>query len=491
MHLEMLEQGREQPRATWDLLVRSRVALLNQQLGRADLVLCASDRQRSLYLGQLAALGRVSPTTYEDDPHLERLIAVAPFGLDDAPAAPHARRRSRRGRRRRRRLPDPAVGRRHLQLVRSPRSHSRGPLARRPRAAHDARVPRHQAPGRRAHGDREGRDPTRRRTSARSAARSSSTTTGSRTRSAAVSSPRPTPASRRITPTSRPSSRSARASSTTSGPGLPMVVTAGDAFADLVEAERLGIVVPAGDEDALEAALEKVLYDEAFARAARKRVAAVRERFLWERTLEPLRRIAREPRRAADVDAAGGRDALAASTRGLLEPTDRPGLGRDLAWRGTTSGTAAFARSPAGSRRGGPKGDDAARSRALARAPPGPPRSPDASRHSPVSRSSRSSPRSSSFRCWRAGGRGHVGRDRARPIGGGIRGAGGRPRLLDPCPADRRRSPPTQERRRLVATSLHARMPGLARRLRRRRRDLGGPGPPVRAAARRPPWPPR
>jgi glycosyltransferase involved in cell wall biosynthesis len=116
--------------------------------------------------------------------------------------------------------------------------------------------------------------------------------------------------------------------------GLPMVVTAGDTFADLVEAERLGIVVPAGDQGALEAALEKVLYDEAFALAARERVEAVRERFQWERTLEPLRRIAREPRRAADVDAAGGRDALAASARGLLEPTGRPGVRRDarMAW---------------------------------------------------------------------------------------------------------------------------------------------------------------
>ena len=116
--------------------------------------------------------------------------------------------------------------------------------------------------------------------------------------------------------------------------GLPMVVTAGDTFADLVEEEGLGIVVPAGDGEALEAALEKALYDEAFALAARGRVKEVRERFMWERTLEPLRRIAREPKRADDVDAAGGRKALAATVRELLEPADRPGLRRDarMAW---------------------------------------------------------------------------------------------------------------------------------------------------------------
>ncbi len=76
-------------------MVRSRVALLNHQLVRADLVLCASERQRAFYLGQLAALGRISPVTYENDPALERLIAVAPFGLEATP--PQAARPALRG----------------------------------------------------------------------------------------------------------------------------------------------------------------------------------------------------------------------------------------------------------------------------------------------------------------------------------------------------------------------------------------------------------
>src|SRR5690606_8432192 len=29
--------------------------------------------------------GRITPTTYENDPELERLIALAPFGLDSVP----------------------------------------------------------------------------------------------------------------------------------------------------------------------------------------------------------------------------------------------------------------------------------------------------------------------------------------------------------------------------------------------------------------------
>jgi len=58
---------------------------LNAQLARGDLFLCASPKQRLFWLGHLAALGRVNPTTYDDDPTLESLIAVAPFGLPDTP----------------------------------------------------------------------------------------------------------------------------------------------------------------------------------------------------------------------------------------------------------------------------------------------------------------------------------------------------------------------------------------------------------------------
>ena len=333
IHLEMLEQGRGLPRATWDLLVRSRVALLNQQLTRADLVLCASERQRSLYLGQLAGLGRVSPTMYEHDPHLERLIAVAPFGLDAMPPqrAQAALRGVIKGIDGDSRILvwgggiynwfDPlaliravhalATRRPHTKLVflgtKHPSVEPMGIVKDAIRLAeklgalgnsvvfNDDWVPYEQRGNFLVEAD-----------------------AGVSTHHAHVE--------------TEFSSRTRILDYLWAG--LPMVVTAGDTFADLVEAERLGIVVPAGDEGALEAALEKVLYDDAFALAARGRVEAVRDRFVWEHTLEPLRRIAREPRRAADVDAAGGRDALAALARELLEPADRPGLRRDvrMAW---------------------------------------------------------------------------------------------------------------------------------------------------------------
>ncbi len=66
--------------------VRLSVDNLNRQLQRADFLMCASDRQRDLFIGQLCALGRANALTYDNDPTLRSLIDVVPFGLpDDSP----------------------------------------------------------------------------------------------------------------------------------------------------------------------------------------------------------------------------------------------------------------------------------------------------------------------------------------------------------------------------------------------------------------------
>ncbi len=333
MHLEMLEQGREQPRATWDLLVRSRVALLNHQLVRADLVLCASARQRSFYLGQLAALGRISPTTYDGDPELENLIAIAPFGLEAEP--PGATRPAVRGV-----VPgidgdsriliwgggvyswfDP------LLLIRAVHALAKN----RPHTALVFLGTRH--PGQEPMGIvKEAIDLAEELGVLGSAVVFNEDWVPYEERGSFL-----------IEADAGVSTHHAHVETEFSfrtrildylWAGLPMVVTEGDTFADLVREERLGIAVPAGDLDALTNALDTVLYDDAFAAAARERVAAARQRYLWETTLEPLRRIARTPRHAPDIEAAGGRDALATAARELLEPADRPGFARDLrvAW---------------------------------------------------------------------------------------------------------------------------------------------------------------
>jgi glycosyltransferase involved in cell wall biosynthesis len=59
-------------------------ATWNLQLARGDLFLCSSDEQRLFYLGFLTALGRINPENIADDPDLDRLARVVPFGVPDS-----------------------------------------------------------------------------------------------------------------------------------------------------------------------------------------------------------------------------------------------------------------------------------------------------------------------------------------------------------------------------------------------------------------------
>jgi len=61
-------------------------ATLMQSLLRGDLFLCASSAQRLFYLGALLATGRVNPIAFENDPHLDELIRIAPFGVPSGSA---------------------------------------------------------------------------------------------------------------------------------------------------------------------------------------------------------------------------------------------------------------------------------------------------------------------------------------------------------------------------------------------------------------------
>ena len=81
MHLEQLEQARSLPIQVWTDQVEQAATVLNQQMSRADFFICASERQRIFYLGQLASLGRLNPANYEHDLNFRGLIDVVPFGL--------------------------------------------------------------------------------------------------------------------------------------------------------------------------------------------------------------------------------------------------------------------------------------------------------------------------------------------------------------------------------------------------------------------------
>jgi glycosyltransferase involved in cell wall biosynthesis len=83
--LELVEHYREAPRR--DALLGQELAAL--RVGRlcrlADAVLVTGARQRDLWLGALAAQGRLNWDTAREDPRLERLLLEVPFGLPETP----------------------------------------------------------------------------------------------------------------------------------------------------------------------------------------------------------------------------------------------------------------------------------------------------------------------------------------------------------------------------------------------------------------------
>ncbi|AYF98349.1 glycosyltransferase [Protaetiibacter intestinalis] len=324
MHLEQLEQARELGSAAWEKQVSDATEVLNEQLERGDFFLCASERQRHFYLGQLAGLGRVNPSTYRGDPDLTGLIAVAPFGLSATP--PVHERDVLRG-------VLPGITADDKVLIWSgglynwfdPETLIRAVAdleERRGRVRLFFQGTKHPHPGvpemeiversRRLAGELDVLD-----------------------RAVFFNDSWVEYADRQnylLEADAGVSTHFAHVETTFSfrtrildylWAGLPMVVTDGDHFAGLVRERELGIVVPAGDVEALSAALEKVLFDDAFRDRVRENVARVREDYVWERTLLPLVDFIREPRRAADRSVVLPRRKSARRRR-------RSGLGHDV-----------------------------------------------------------------------------------------------------------------------------------------------------------------
>jgi hypothetical protein len=85
LHLERLELVKGEDLVTRAESVSEAVDTLNEQLARGDFFLCASQKQRDFWLGELAGVGRINPLTYDVDHTLNKLLAVVPFGLPDKP----------------------------------------------------------------------------------------------------------------------------------------------------------------------------------------------------------------------------------------------------------------------------------------------------------------------------------------------------------------------------------------------------------------------
>lgn len=79
--LENIELLRDASQAQRNERLRHDLALFGRQLAAGDHFLCATERQRDLYLGALLASGRVDGPRVASDPLLRGLIDVLPFGL--------------------------------------------------------------------------------------------------------------------------------------------------------------------------------------------------------------------------------------------------------------------------------------------------------------------------------------------------------------------------------------------------------------------------
>lgn len=304
VHLEQLEQlkqrGAVERRATHDLTVR----VLNEQLVRGDFFLCASEEQRHLWLGQLAAFGRLNPENYDRDPSLRSLIAVCPFGLPDDP--PTRRRPAIKGF-------VAGIGADDKVILWAGGVYNWFDPLTLVRAVHHIRA---------EHPD-------------------------VRLYFLGMKHPNPDVPEMHMAWQTRQladelgltgkhvffnegwvayderqdylldadvgvSTHFAHLETTFSfrtrmldylWAGLPIVATGGDAFGGLIEREGLGCTVSERDQDGLAAALALALYDEDFAARCRANVARVRAQFAWQHALAPLVAFCENPSRAADAPA--------------------------------------------------------------------------------------------------------------------------------------------------------------------------------------------
>ncbi len=276
---------------------RRDVALLAGQLRVGDCLLCATERQRDLYLGALLAVGRVGAELADTDPALRGLLRVVPFGLPTEPPPPAAPPWDGLD-------PDALVilwsgglwdWMDPLTLVRAmPQVLAAIPRVRlvflagaHPGNAHPMRMP-----GRARNLAHElgllGREVLFVERWVPYAERSGALL------NAAVAV--------YLHHESLESSYAAVRSRFLDHlwAGLPSVVSAGDAAAALVAARNLGRVVAPGDVEATAAALIALLSDDEQRRGCAERARAVAAEYTWERVAAPLLEFCRHPRRAPD-----------------------------------------------------------------------------------------------------------------------------------------------------------------------------------------------
>ncbi|GEL97655.1 glycosyltransferase family 4 protein [Cellulomonas terrae] len=301
-HIESLEVGRHQPLAQRDASLASALRELDAQIGRGDVFLCASDRQRDLWVGHLAAAGRLNPLTYDADPGLRDLVRIVPFGI--SPDAPVRRSVAIKG-------VVPGIGPDDLVVLWGGGVYNWfDPLT----LVRAVDALRHTVPEVRLYflGMKHPNPDVPEMRMARSV-RELSAELGL-TGTFVFFNEDWVPYERRAdylldadlgVSCHYPGIETEFSFRTRIldylWAGLPIVSTDGDAFAGLIEREGLGVAVPPEDVDALADALGGLLRDPLARAATAANVRRVAEDFTWPRVLAPVSAVCADPRRAADA----------------------------------------------------------------------------------------------------------------------------------------------------------------------------------------------
>jgi len=301
LHLEQLEQGRGKVLDLWNKQVNDATDALNHQLLIGDFFLCASDRQRHFWLGQLAGLGRINAYTYSRDSELDSLIAVAPFGMsstDPVKTSPAIRGVV------------PGIGIDDKVIVWGGGIYNWFDPGILIRAVAELSVTRPDV--RLFFMGVKHPNPDVPEMEAVSEARVLSEQLGMTNKHVFFNEswvPYDERQNYLLEADLGVSTHFQHVETTFSfrtrildylWAGLPIVTTGGDSFGDLVEKEELGASLPERDQGALVAAIETYLYDDEAIAAAKANVARVRQNFIWERAMAPLVDFCRQPLFAAD-----------------------------------------------------------------------------------------------------------------------------------------------------------------------------------------------
>jgi GT2 family glycosyltransferase len=314
-HLEQLEQAKDMGEATRRTVVADCTSALNEQLLRGDFLLCASQKQRDFWLGQLSGLGRINADTYDFDESLDSLLAIVPFGVADV--SPRRTRPAIKG-------VVPGIGPDDKVILWGGGIYNWFDPLTLLRAVDGLRAERddvrlfflglkHPNP-----------DVPQMRMAV--AARELSDSLGLTDRYVFFNEEWVDYDDRQNYLLDADLGVSTHLQHVETQfsfrtrildylwAGLPIVATTGDTFGSLVPEHGLGLVVPPEDVEALTDALRRLLDDEPLAQTCRDNIAAYVPRATWSVALEPLVRFCRSPRRAPDLVDALGEARLAGQT---------------------------------------------------------------------------------------------------------------------------------------------------------------------------------